>query len=115
MALSSFLLGTLTGGPLLQNQRGRRDPNIGFAQQQKLFGCVQICVFGEGVEGKGRASPASALEKPEDGLVSVLFPAQKTLRRLCAEMGMKFSAGFRQGEPLEVSRGYESNRPTRAV
>jgi len=35
----------------------RRDPNIGFSQQRSLFRCVQICVFGDGVQGKGAPFP----------------------------------------------------------
>jgi len=31
---------------------------------------------------------------------------------LCAEMRMKFSAGFLEWKLSEASRGYESNRPT---
>ena len=68
---------------------------------------MQICVFGDRVQGKGRPSPASAIEKPLDGLISAFFRAQESLHRLCAEMRMKFSAGFLQWEPSEASRGYE--------
>jgi magnesium chelatase family protein len=53
-------------------------------------------------------SPASAIEKPQDGLLSVFFQAQKTLRRLCERMRMKFSVGFLEWEPTEAPRGYES-------
>ena len=93
----------------------RGNSNRGFAQQRSLFGCVQICVFGDGVQGKGRPSPASAIEKLEDGLISVFFQAQESLRRLCELMRMKFSAGFLQWELSGASRGYESYRPTRDV
>ena len=34
---------------------GCKNSNIGFAQQHNFFGCVQICVFGDGVQGKERA------------------------------------------------------------
>ena len=37
---------------------------MGFAQQCCLVGSVQICVFGDGVQGKGSPSPASAIQKP---------------------------------------------------
>ena len=75
------------------------DPNIGFSQQHRLFRCVEICVFGDGVQGKGRPSPASAIEKPQDGLISVFFRQRKDLHWLCKRMRMKVSAGFLQWEP----------------
>ena len=93
----------------------RRNSKVGFAQQHSLFGCVQICVFGDGVQGKGYPSPASAIEKPSSWSDIGSLPGTGTLRRLWAEMRMKFSAGFLQWEPSEASRGYESNRPTRDV
>jgi hypothetical protein len=37
---------------------------MGFAQQRGLLGSVQICVVGDGVQGKGSPSPASAIQKP---------------------------------------------------
>jgi hypothetical protein len=44
----------------------RRDSDIGFAQQHGFFECVQICVFGDGVQGKGRPFPCSSnTEAPE--------------------------------------------------
>ena len=55
------------------------------------------------------------MEKPQDGLISVLLQTEGTLRRLCAEMWMKFSASFLQWEPSEASRGYESKGQTRDV
>jgi hypothetical protein len=41
----------------------RGNSKAGFAQQRSLFGSVQICVFGDGVQGKGCPSPAAAIEK----------------------------------------------------
>src|SRR5262244_780236 len=93
----------------------RRSSNIRFAQQHRVFRCVQICTFGDGVQGKGSPSPAASIEKPQHSLIPVFFPAQETLHGLCAEMRMKFSAGFLQWEPSEASRGYESYRQTRDV
>jgi len=43
----------------------RGNSNIGFAQQRRLYRCVQICIFGDGVQGKGRPSPASAIQKSQ--------------------------------------------------
>jgi hypothetical protein len=63
---------------------------MGFAQQCRLVGSVQICVFGDGVQGKG------------------------TLHILCEWLRMKFSAGFLQWEPSEAC-GYECKRQTRDV
>jgi hypothetical protein len=84
---------------------------MGFAQQCGLVGSVQICVFGDEVQGKGNPSPASAMEKPG----SHLLGGDNGTHTLCEWLRMKFSAGFLQWEPSEASRGYEFNRPTRDV
>ena len=88
---------------------------MGFAQQCGLVGSVQICVFGDGVQGKGSPSPASAMEKP--GIVGFrhLFGGDNATHTLCEWLRMKFSAGFLQWEPSEASRGYEFYRQTRDV
>jgi hypothetical protein len=44
-------------------RQARRNYEMGFAQQCGLVGPVQICVVGDGVQGKGSASPASAIQK----------------------------------------------------
>ena len=88
---------------------------MGFAQQCRLVGSVQICVFGDGVQGKGSPSPASAMEKPGSNRISRFSQVQKKWHRLCEWLRMKFSAGFLQWEPSEASCGYEFNRQTRDV
>ena len=88
---------------------------MGFAQQCGLVGSVEICVFGDGVQGKGIPSPASAMEKP--GVVGFRhrFGGDNATHILCEWLRMKFSAGFLQWEPSEASRGYEFNGRTRDV
>ena len=88
---------------------------MGFAQQCRLVGSVQICVFGDGVQGKGSPSPASAIQKPGIHRDFAYFSAATTLHILCEWLRMKFSAGFLQWEPSEAFRGYEFNRQTRDV
>jgi len=51
-------------GNLPYSDLARRDYEMGFAQQCRLVRSVQICVFGDGVQGKGSPSPASAIKKP---------------------------------------------------
>ena len=51
----------------------RRDYEMGFAQQCGLVGSVQICVVGDGVQGKGSPSPASAIQKPGSVGFRLLF------------------------------------------
>jgi hypothetical protein len=53
----------LVTSPYSWSDRG--NSNIGFAQQGRLYRCVQICIFGDGVQGKGRPSPASAIQKSQ--------------------------------------------------
>jgi hypothetical protein len=91
-----------------------RDANIGFSQQHSLFRCVQICVFGDGVQGKGTPFPCISNREPQDGRRSIFIQAQETLRVFCERMRMKFSAGFLQWEPSRRP-AVKSNRPTRDV
>ena len=80
---------------------------MGFAQQCGLVGSVQICVFGDGVQGKGSPSPASAMEKP--GIVGFrnLFGGDNATHTLCEWLRMKFLLAFyngsRQRRPVVTS------------
>src|SRR5260370_9229904 len=67
----------------------RRNYEMGFAQQCCLVGSVQICVIGDGVQGKGSPSPASAIQKPGVVGFRLLFlphTAAHTLRMFADEV-----------------------------
>src|SRR5215467_2348309 len=72
----------------------RRNHDIGFAQPCRVLWSVHICVFGDGVQGKGRPSPASSMKKLS--IVDVaLFGQRKRIRvALCEWLRMKFCAGL---------------------
>ena len=88
---------------------------MGFAQQCRLVGSVQICVFGDGVQGKGIPFPCiSNGEAREQSDFSFLTGTEKvapTVRMVADEV----FCWLPTMEPSEASCGYEFNRQTRDV
>ena len=88
---------------------------MGFAQQCCLVGSVQICVVGDGVQGKGSPSPASAIQKPGVVGFRLLFRADSaahTVRMVADEVFCRLP---KNGSRQKASRGYEFYRQTRDV
>jgi hypothetical protein len=88
---------------------------MGFAQQCCLVGSVQICVIGDGVQGKGSPSPASAIQKPGVVGFRLLFRADSaahTVRMVADEVFCRLP---KNGSRQKASCGYEFYRQTRDV
>jgi hypothetical protein len=85
----------------------RRNYEMGFAQQCCLVGSVQICVVGDGVQGKGIPSPASAIQKPGGGGFRLLFRADSAdhaVRMVADEVFCRLPKnGSRQRRPAVTS------------
>jgi len=80
---------------------------MGFAQQCCLVGFVQICVVGDGVQGKGIPSPASAIQKPGVVGFRLLFRADSAahaVRMVADEVFCRLPKnGSRQRRPAVTS------------
>src|SRR5260370_39696041 len=80
---------------------------MGFAQQCCLVGFVQICVVGDGVQGKGIPSPASAIQKPGVVGFRLLFRADSAahaVRMVADEVFCRLPKnGSRQKRPAGTS------------
>ena len=87
---------------------------MGFAQQCGLVGSVQICVVGDGVQGKGIPSPASAIQKPGSVGFRLLFCSDDAAHPVGMVADEVFCWLPTMGA-AEASCGYESNGQTRDV
>ena len=93
----------------------RRNYEMGFAQQCCLVGSVQICVIGDGVQGKGSPSPASAIQKLGVVGFRLLFRADSaahTVRMVADEVFCRLP---KDRSRQKASCGYEFYRQTRDV
>lgn len=88
---------------------------MGFAQQCRLVRSVQICVFGDGVQGKGSPSPASAIQKR--GIVGfrLLFCSDNAAHPVRMVADEVFCRLAKNGSRQKASCGYEFYHQTRDV